>query len=169
MESQVQYRPADVLWPERTSDPDIRYSFRLPGTDLWKPGNITTGRGLIESVARKVAGLADDAKYRGCIAETKRRQIAEFTGSQDRTFAHADELKYQRHRVERVNAELEKSSIATNDDQLHRHGEEHRSRRKSVKSLVAAGYAHAREERIPRTVVASYQSRHVQGMVVPLL
>lgn len=110
VEAQAQYRPADVLWPERTSDPEIRYSFQLANTDLWKSGNITTGRGFIESVSRRVAELAEDAQHRDRIAETKRRQIVELTGLQDRTFTHADELRQQRQRLEEVTAELEKCS-----------------------------------------------------------
>ena len=46
VEAQIQYRAGDGTWPEHISDPEIRYSFRIPNTDLWKSGNITTGRGL---------------------------------------------------------------------------------------------------------------------------
>lgn len=117
LEAQAQYRPADVLFPERTSDPEIRYSFRLANTDLWKSGNITTGRGFIESVTRRVAELADDATQRERIAETKRRQIAELTGLRDRTFTYADELVGHRQRLEEINAELEKSTSSTDEQQ----------------------------------------------------
>jgi N12 class adenine-specific DNA methylase len=112
LESQIQYRAPDIHLPERISDPEIRYSFKIPNTDLWKSGNITTGRGLAESVARKMAELEDDAKHRDRIAETKRRQIVELTGLQDRTFTHAEELTQQRVRLEEVKAELEKPSTA---------------------------------------------------------
>ena len=73
VESQIQYRAADVSSPERMSDPEIRYSFKIPNTDLWKSGNITPGRGFAESVTRKMAELEDNAKYRERISETKRR------------------------------------------------------------------------------------------------
>jgi len=109
VESQVQYRAADLRYEERVSDPEIRYSIKIPNTDLWKSGNITTGRGLVESVSRKVAELPDDASYRDRIAETKRRQIVELTGLQDRAFTHEEELAEQRRRLEEVMAELEKS------------------------------------------------------------
>ena len=108
VEAQGQYRPADVLWPERMTEPEVRYSFRVGNTDLWKSGNVTTGRGFLESVSRRVAELADDAALRERIAETKRRQIVELTGLQDRTFTHADELESQRRRLEEVNAELQR-------------------------------------------------------------
>jgi hypothetical protein len=110
VEAQIQYRAGDGNWPEHISDPEIRYSFRIPNTDLWKSGNITTGRGMVESVTRKIAELQDDAKYRDRIAESKRRQIVELTGLQDRAFTHADELTQQRRRLEEVMAELEKST-----------------------------------------------------------
>jgi N12 class adenine-specific DNA methylase len=110
LESQAQYRAADIRFEERVSDPEIRYSFRIPNTDLWKSGTITTCRGLLESVTRKVGELPDDATYRDRIAETKRRQIVELTGLQDRAFTHEDELERQRRRLEEVMAELEKSS-----------------------------------------------------------
>ena len=45
VESQIQYRAADVSSPERMSDPEIRYSFKIPNTDLWKSGNITPDAG----------------------------------------------------------------------------------------------------------------------------
>ncbi|MCL2648439.1 MAG: hypothetical protein FWD61_15760 [Phycisphaerales bacterium] len=44
------------------TDSEIRYSFHIPNTDLWKSGIITTGRRFIESVARRIAELTDDAK-----------------------------------------------------------------------------------------------------------
>jgi len=110
VESLVQFRAADMRFEERVSDPEIRYSFKIPNTELWKSANITTGRGLVESVARKVAELPDDASYRDRIAETKRRQIVELTGLQDRAFTHDAELAEQRRRHEEVMAELEKSS-----------------------------------------------------------
>src|SRR5439155_5080623 len=97
-------------WPERLSDPEIRYSLKIPNTDLWKSGNITTGRGLIESVTRRIFELEDDAKSRDRIAETKRRQILELTGVKDRAFTYDDELAHQRRRLEQIKAELEKSS-----------------------------------------------------------
>ena len=53
VESQIQYRAADISSPERMSDPEIRYSFKIPNTDLWKSGRITTGRGMAESITRK--------------------------------------------------------------------------------------------------------------------
>ena len=112
VESQVHYRAADGSWPERISDPEIRYSIKIPNTDLWKSGNITTGRGLAESVSRKIAELDDDARHRDRIAETKRRQIVELTGLQNRAFTHSDELAQQRRRLEDVKLELEKSSNA---------------------------------------------------------
>jgi N12 class adenine-specific DNA methylase len=120
VESQIQYRAPDIQWPERISDPEIRYSFKIPNTDVWKSGNITTGRGLAESVSRKMAEFEDDARYRDRIAETKRRQIVELTGLQGRTFTHADELEEQRRRLEEVKTELEKSTSARSaagDDQ----------------------------------------------------
>jgi hypothetical protein len=113
VESQIQYRAADASFAERISDPEIRYSFKIPNTELWKSDNVTTGRGLAESVARRVAELDDDAKQRDRIAETKNRQIAELTGLQDRTFTHAGELERQRQRLEEVMEELEKSSNAS--------------------------------------------------------
>jgi len=113
LESLIHYRAADGSWPERISDPEIRYSFKIPNTDLWKSGNITTGRGLAESVSRKIAELDDDARHRDRIAETKRRQIVELTGLQNRAFTHTDELAQQRRRLEEVKAELEKSSNAS--------------------------------------------------------
>ena len=102
-----------MRFEERVSDPEIRYSFKIPNTDLWKSGNITTGRGMVESVARKVAELPADASYRDRIAETKRRQIVELTGLQDRAFTHEEELTHQRRRLEEVMAELEKTSNQT--------------------------------------------------------
>jgi hypothetical protein len=45
-EAQAQYRAADGSWSERIWDPEIRYSFKIPNTDLWKSGNVTTGRGF---------------------------------------------------------------------------------------------------------------------------
>jgi hypothetical protein len=110
VESQVQYRAMEIRFEERVSDPEIRYSFKVPNTDLWKSGNITTGRGLVESVTRKVAELQEDAGYRDRIAETKRRQIVELTGLQGRAFTHDAELAEQRRRLEEVMMELEKSS-----------------------------------------------------------
>jgi N12 class adenine-specific DNA methylase/adenine-specific DNA methylase len=112
VESQIQYRAADIQTPERISDPEVRYSFKIPNTDLWKSGNITTGRGLTDSVARKMAELEKDARQRDCIAETKRRQIVELTGLQDRAFTHAEELARQRVRLEEVKMELERSTLA---------------------------------------------------------
>ena len=112
VESQIQYRAADSGFPERISDPEIRYSFKIPNMDLWKSGNITTGRGFAESVSRKIAELEDDARYRDRIAETKRRQIVELTGLQNRAFTHTDELEQQPRRLEAVKLELEKSTNA---------------------------------------------------------
>lgn len=112
VESLVQYRAADMRFEERVSDPEIRYSFKIPNTDLWKSGNITTGRGLVESVTRKVAELPDDAAYRDRIAETKRRQIVELTGLKDRAFTHEEEMAEQRRRFEEVMRTLEKGSDA---------------------------------------------------------
>src|SRR5947209_4438042 len=66
------------------SDPEIRYSFRVPNTDLWKSGTVTTGRGVIESVTRRIAELPDDATYRDRLAATKRRQIVELACLQTR-------------------------------------------------------------------------------------
>ena len=80
------------------------------------PSRSTTGRGLAESVTRKVAELPDDAGYRDRIAETKRRQIVELTGLQDRAFTHDAELAEQRRRLEEVMAELEKSSSPSDVD-----------------------------------------------------
>src|SRR5579871_1021541 len=97
-------------WPERISDPEIRYSFKLPDTELWKSGNVTTGRGLFDSMSRKIAELEEDARYRDTVAETKRRQIEELTGLQDRSFTHAQELAQSRTRLEEVKAELERST-----------------------------------------------------------
>jgi N12 class adenine-specific DNA methylase len=111
-DAQIQYRAADSGFAERTSDPEIRYSFKIPNVDLWKSGNITTGRGFAESVSRKIAELPDDARNRDQIAETKRRQIVELTGLQNREFTHTDELSKQRHRLEVVKLELEKSTNA---------------------------------------------------------
>ena len=111
-EAQIQYRAADGQMPESFTDPEIRYSFKIPNTDIWKSGNITTGRGLAESVSRRIAELEDDASNRDRIAETKRRQIIELAGLQDRTFTHAHELAQHRRRLEEVMAELEHSSNA---------------------------------------------------------
>jgi hypothetical protein len=36
VESQVQFRPAEGIYSERISDPEIRYSLKVPDTDLWK-------------------------------------------------------------------------------------------------------------------------------------
>ena len=116
VESLIQYRAADTRFEERVSDPEIRYSFKFPNTDLWKSGNITTGRGLVESVTRKVAELPDDAAYRDRIAETKRRQTVELTGLQGRPFTHEEELAEQRRRLEHVMVELAKSSTSGNAD-----------------------------------------------------
>jgi hypothetical protein len=123
VEAQIQYRAGEGLSPERIFDPEIRYSFKIPNVDLWKSGNITTGRGLIESTFRKINELSDDAAHREKVAETKRRQIAELTGLQNRIFTHGDELMQQRRRLEAVNAELERSSakadtssVPANDD-----------------------------------------------------
>lgn len=110
VEAQIQYRPAEMLLPERVSDPEIRYSIRIPNTDVWKSGHITTGRGLVDAVARKIAELEEDARYRDRISETKRRQIVELAGLQNRIFTHDDELAQQRRRLEEVKEELEKSS-----------------------------------------------------------
>lgn len=110
VEAQIQYRPAEMLLPERVSDPEIRYSIRIPNTDVWKSGHITTGRGLVDAVTRKIAELEEDARYRDRIAETKRRQIVELAGLQNRIFTHDDELAQQRRRLEEVKEELEKSS-----------------------------------------------------------
>jgi hypothetical protein len=112
VESQIQYRAGDGRWPEHLSDPEIRYSFRIPNTDLWKSGNITTGRGLSESVSRKIAELQDDAQYRERTAETKRRQIVELTGLQNREFTYAQELDQRRQRLQEVKVELAKSTNA---------------------------------------------------------
>jgi hypothetical protein len=109
-DAQIQYRAADSGFPERISDPEIRYSFKIPNVELWKSGSITTGRGFAESVSRKIAELPDDATQRDRIAETKRRQIVELTGLQNREFTHADELQQQRRRLEEVKLELEKST-----------------------------------------------------------
>jgi N12 class adenine-specific DNA methylase/adenine-specific DNA methylase len=110
VETQIQFRPADGLYSERTSDPEIRYSFRIGTVDLWKSAHVTTGRGFIESVCRKIAELPDDARYRDGVADSKRRQTVELAGLQDRAFTHADELDRQRRRLEKVKARLERSS-----------------------------------------------------------
>ncbi len=110
LDSQIQYRAAGKGLPERMSDPEIRYTFKIPNTDLWKSGYVTTGRGLAESVTRKMAELQDDAVQRDGLAQTKRRQIVELTGLQDRTFTHTDDLVQQRIRLEEVKKELEKST-----------------------------------------------------------
>src|SRR5205823_11590347 len=112
LESQIQYRAAGKGLPERISDPEIRYSFKIPNTDLWKSGYVSTGPGLAESVTRKMAELQDDALHRDRVAQTKRRQIIELTGLQGRTFTHADELVQQRLRLEEIKQELEKSTTA---------------------------------------------------------
>ena len=112
-EAQVQYRPPEPPWSERISDPEIRYSLKVPGTDIWKSGNVTTGRGFLDSVCRKIAELEEDARYRESVAQSKRRQIEELTGLQDRPFTHAQELADSRNRLETVKAELERSSNAT--------------------------------------------------------
>jgi N12 class adenine-specific DNA methylase len=111
LESQAQYRAADGSWPERIADPEIRYSFKLPNTDLWKSGTVTTGRGLIEAVRRKLAELENDARERDRIAEAKRRQIIELTGLRERSFSHASELMERRKRLIEVNRELEQTSL----------------------------------------------------------
>jgi hypothetical protein len=113
LESQIQYRAPDIQWPERLSDPEIRYSLKIFNTDLWKSGNITTGRGLIESITRRISELEEDAKSRDRVAETKRRQILELTGLKDRAFTYEDELLHQRRRLEQVKVELEKCSNQT--------------------------------------------------------
>ena len=110
VDAQIQYRPPDPPWSERICDPEIRYSFKLPDTELWKSGTVTTGRGLLDSVSRKIAELEEDARYRDTVAETKRRQIEELTGLQDRSFTHAQELAQSRTRLEEVKAELERST-----------------------------------------------------------
>jgi hypothetical protein len=89
---QIQYRPPDPPWSERISDPEIRYSFKIPDTELWKSGTVTTGRGLLDSVSRRIAELEEDARYRDTVAETKRRHIEELTGLQGRAFTHVQEL-----------------------------------------------------------------------------
>ena len=116
VDAQIQYRPADPPWSERICDPEIRYSFKLPGTELWKSGTVTTGRGLLDSISRKIAELEEDARYRDNVAETKRRQIEELTGLHGRAFTHGAELKRSRIRLEEVKAELERS---TNSPQMH--------------------------------------------------
>lgn len=110
LEAQIQFRPADALWAQRISDPEIRYAFRLPNTDLWKSGNVTTGRGLLEAVCRRIADLPQDARSREELGETKRRQIVELTGLQDRPFAYIKELLERRHRLEEIKSELERST-----------------------------------------------------------
>ncbi len=112
LEALIQYRAPDGAMPERISEPEIRYTLRIPGTDVWKSANITTGRGLAESVARRIAELEDEAGRRDRIAETKRRRIVELAGLQDRAFTHTDELAQHRQRLEEVKVELEKSTNA---------------------------------------------------------
>lgn len=118
LDAQIQYRAASGLAAERICDPDIRYSFRIANSDLWKSGNITTGRGLAESVTRRIAELQDDAAYRDRLAETKRRQIAELTALQDRSFTHADDLVHHQRRLEQVRSELESSTASGTKDIL---------------------------------------------------
>ncbi|MCL2641838.1 MAG: hypothetical protein FWD53_13390, partial [Phycisphaerales bacterium] len=113
VEAQIQYHPASILAPERMSAPEIRYSFHVPNTDLWKSGIITTGRGFIESVTRRIAELTEDANFRDRIATTKKRQIMELTGLQNRTFTHTKELAQHRHRLEELTVELEKGCPQT--------------------------------------------------------
>lgn len=110
LDCQIQYRAPDTNWPERLSEPEVRYSFKIPDTELWKSGNVTTGRGLVESIRRRIAELQDDAVARDRMVETKRRQIAELTGLRDRTFSYADELTQHRQRLKDVLVELEKLS-----------------------------------------------------------
>ncbi|HWB55182.1 MAG TPA: helicase-related protein [Tepidisphaeraceae bacterium] len=107
VEAQIQYRATTPGWPERILDPEIRYWFKVPSTDLWKSGHVTTGRGLAESVYRKVAELEEDAKQRERLAETKRRQMTELAGLQNRQFTHAEELLQQRRRLEEIKKQLE--------------------------------------------------------------
>src|SRR5205085_1915184 len=110
VEAQIQFRAESPGWPQRILDPEIRYWFKIINTDLWKSGNITTGRGLAESVTRKIAELPDDAKHRDTVTQTKRRQIAELTGLQDRAFTYSDELVQQRGRLAEIKKELENLS-----------------------------------------------------------
>jgi hypothetical protein len=77
-------RPSLPRSTTRISDPEIRYSVKIPNTDLWKSGQITSGCGLAESVARQMAELEEDARYRDNLAKTKRRQIIKLTGLQER-------------------------------------------------------------------------------------
>lgn len=109
LEAQIQFRPADALWAQRISDPEIRYAFPLMNTDIWKSGNITTGRGLLDAVYRRIADLPEDAQSREEVGETKRRQIVELTGLLERPFTYAEELLYQKHRFEEIMSELAKS------------------------------------------------------------
>lgn len=110
LESQIQYRIANKGKPERISEPEVHYSFKIPGTDLWKSGFVTSGRGLADAVCRKVAELSDDAVYRDRIVETRRRQIIELSGLKDRVFTHGDELIQQRRRLDEIKNDLEKST-----------------------------------------------------------
>jgi N12 class adenine-specific DNA methylase len=110
VQCQIQYRAPDTSWPERLSEPEVRYSFRIPDTELWKSGNVTTGRGLVESIRRKVVELEEDAVARDRLVETKRRQIAELSGLRNRTFTYAEELDAHRQRLREVLLELEKLS-----------------------------------------------------------
>lgn len=73
---------------------EIRCSFKIPGTDMWKSGNVTTGRGFLESVCRKIAELDEDARYRESVAQSKRRQIEELTGLQNRAYPGACRQPY---------------------------------------------------------------------------
>lgn len=154
VEAQIQYRAADIRMPERTSDPEIRYSFKIPNTDLWKSGNVTTGRGLAESVSRKMAELEEDAMYRDRVAETKRRQIVELTGLKDRTFTHSDDLAHQRRRLDEVKDALEKSSsagVAKSDNFCENDGKvisPEQERRDSVGSLSAS--EHSKQHQVPQ-------------------
>lgn len=113
VEAQIQYRPGAGELPERISDPEIRYAFKVPNTDFWKSGHVTTGRGFLESLARRIAELPEDANARNRVADAKRRQIIELSGLEDRPFTHAEELVQQRHRLEQVNAML--ADYAGND------------------------------------------------------
>jgi hypothetical protein len=109
VDAQIHYRPESEGIPERVSDPEIHYSFKIPGTDLWKSGNITTGRGFVESIARKMTELDDDAKHRDQLADTKRRRIVELAGIQDRTFAYQQELVQQKMRLVEIKLELQRT------------------------------------------------------------
>jgi len=132
VDAQIQYRPPDPPWPERICDPEIRHSFKLPDTELWKSGTVTTGRGLLDSISRKIAELEDDARYRDNVAETKRRQIEELTGLQGRSFTHAQELAQSRTRLEELKAELERST--------------NRTTKESERQAIADGHTFALDE-----------------------